>query len=203
MSDLAHSGNAAEARHDALRAGNYTLLGTLLARPPTAELLAQLALDFPDEAGPLGDAWRELAAAAGKADANELADEYQRLFIGIGRGVLVPFASWYRSGTLMEQPLSALRAALARLGLERQEGVHEPEDHVAALNEVMALLITDGELAAGFEVQQTFYMTHMEPFIGHFWRDLESESESDFYRAGARLGLAFHDLERNYLSLPL
>ena len=33
---------------------------------------------------------------------------------------------------------------MARLGVERAEGVHEPEDHIAGMCEVMAGLI-DGE----------------------------------------------------------
>ena len=52
--------------------------------------------------------------------------------IGLGRGELLPFGSWYQTGFLMERPLGYLRDDLSRLGYQREEGVHEPEDHVAA-----------------------------------------------------------------------
>ena len=51
---------ADEARYDALRAANYALLGTLLAKPPTAELLAELATSEIEGAAdsPIDAAWR-------------------------------------------------------------------------------------------------------------------------------------------------
>ena len=185
------------ARYDALRHENHALLGALMARPPGAELLANLAALEPDGAAgsPLEAAWRGLAAAAAEADPAEL-------FIGIGRGELVPFASWYLTGFLMEQPLTALRDDLARLGFARRDGVGEPEDHVAALSEVMAMLVGDPDHAAGHDVQRHFFNTHLAPFAVRFWRDLEGATNARFYRAVGRLGAVFTDLEAKYFSLP-
>ena len=64
------------------------------------------------------------------------------LTLEIGRGELVPFASYYRTGFLNEKPLAKLRGDMARLGIARAESVKEPEDHIAALCEMMAGLIT-------------------------------------------------------------
>lgn len=195
---------AEEARYAALRAANYALLGALLARPPGADLLAELALTEVEGGSDsaLDRAWRALAAAAATADAQALADEYQELFIGIGRGELLPYASWYLTGFLMERPLTDLRDDLARLGFARQEGVREPEDHLAALCEVMALLIADPDRSADYATQRRFYTTHIGPYVARFWRDLDQAKAARFYRAVSQLGAAFSDLESKYFSLP-
>lgn len=193
--------DAETARFDALRAENHTVLAALLARAPDAGLLAQLAEAVPAYGGELGEAWQALRAAAASADPRRLADEYQNLFIGVGRGELVPYMSWYRTGNLMDQPLIRLREDLARLGVARQDEVRDPEDHIAALSEVMAMLAVDDELVAGYPVQQAFYNAHIAPVIERFWRDLEVAKSADFYRVVARLGAAFHALERQYFTL--
>jgi len=82
-------------------------------------------------------AWPLLKLAAQKATPIAVAEEYQELFIGIGRGDVVPYGSWYLTGSLMEMPLAHLRSDLKQLGYERNESVKEPEDHIAALLEVM------------------------------------------------------------------
>jgi TorA maturation chaperone TorD len=192
------------ARYDALRAANYALLGALLARPPAAELLTDLAATEIEGAADslLDTAWRALGEAAAKADPEALVDEYQELFIGIGRGELMPYASWYLTGFLMEQPLTVLRDDLARLGFARQEGVSEPEDHIGALCEVMAMLIADPERAADYATQRSFYTTHIGPYVARFWDDLEHAKTARFYCAVSQLGAAFTDLETKYFSLP-
>jgi len=202
VSSHAESKSEALLRYDRLRAENYALLGALLARPPTAELLGKLSAASPPDDTGIGAMWRALAEAAAMADEKSVAEEYQQLFIGIGRGELVPFASWYLTGFLMEQPLTVLRDDLIRLGFKRQEGVHEPEDHIASLSEVMSMLVADKDLAAAYEGQRDFYNHHLAPFVGRFWRDLEGASGADFYRAVARLGGAFCALEQEYFSLP-
>jgi len=195
---------ADEARYDALRSANYALLGALLARPPAQDLLTELATTEMEGAtdSPLDTAWRGLATTAASADVQEVADEYQQLFIGIGRGELVPYGSWYLTGFLMERPLTELRDDLSRLGFVRQEGVSEPEDHIAALCEVMAMLIADPERAADYATQRTFFTTHIGPFVARFWRDLEQAENTRFYRAVSQLGAAFTELETKYFSLP-
>jgi TorA maturation chaperone TorD len=195
---------AEQARYDALRAANYALVGTLLARPPAAELLAELGQVEPEGAGDgrLDAAWRTLAEAARKADAQAVAEEYQELFIGLGRGELVPYGSWYLTGFLMEAPLDALRDELVRLGFVRQEGISEPEDHVGALCEVMSMLLADPERAADYATQRAFYNTHMGPWLDRFWNDLDKAENAHFYRAVSQLGAAFTELETKYFSLP-
>jgi TorA maturation chaperone TorD len=102
----------------------------------------------------------------------------------------------------MEQPLTVLREDLARLGFARREGVHEPEDHVAALCEVMAMLVADPERAVDYARQRAFFESHLDPFQGRFWNDLAAAGSARFYTAVGRLGMAFSTLEKGYFSLP-
>lgn len=184
---------------DALRERVYALLGNLLAGPPRAELLQRLAGIEGDPAGDdLARAWHELGVAARAAEPEALDDEYHALFIGLGRGELVPYASWYRTGLLMEKPLAELRDDLAQLGIERRSAVSEPEDHAAALCQVMALLCQGGGDPAR---QQAFANRHLAPWIGRFFADLQVAGTAGFYRRVGRLGAAFMTLEKRYLEL--
>ncbi len=190
------------AAEDALRARVYVLIAQLLAAPPGVDLLAQLSsLDsHADPQAPrMMRAWALLALAARESDAALVEDEYHQLFIGLGRGELVPYASWYLTGFLMERPLSELRQRLASLGLERAHGVHDPEDHIAALCEVMALLISDS--AYGPEVEQEFCRQHLLPWAGRFFEDLEQSTSGCFYHSVARLGAEFMVMEQRCLSM--
>lgn len=185
-----------------LRAGGYSLLARLLAAPPDAETLACLCAIETGETPPqdaMASAWRTLKQAAEHAVQGTLEDEYQALFIGLGRGELVPYGSWYRTGFLMEKPLGNLRRDLAALGFERQAGVHEPEDHAAALCQVMALLILESDM----DTQRWFFAAHLEPWLEKFFEDLEKAPSARFYRAVGCLGNAFIDLEKRYLAMPV
>ena len=198
---IAVSGAAPEPE-DQLRADTYRVLGSLLAAAPDTDTLELFAgAPVAEDGDLLAVAWRLLATSAGRTTAQQVEDEFAALFIGIGRGELMPYASWYLTGFLMEQPLTVLRDDLARLGVALQEGVHEPEDHIGALCEVMAMLIADPERAADYATQRTFYTTHIGPYVARFWHDLEHAKTARFYRAVSQLGAAFTDLETKYFSL--
>jgi hypothetical protein len=122
---------------DRLRADQYQLFARFLAAPAEPGLL-QLASGFTGDDTEYGRALGELADRAGRTTPKAASREYHDLFIGIGRGELVPYASYYLSGFLNEKPLARLRGDMARLGIARAETVKEPEDHIAALCEMMA-----------------------------------------------------------------
>jgi TorA maturation chaperone TorD len=174
----------------------------LLASPPDQgmlDLVTGIDRSSPESSETmLGAAWQMLAAAGERATVSAVDDEYHALFIGLGRGELVPFGSWYVTGFLMEQPLARLRSDLARLGFERREGVSEPEDHVAGLCDVMAILNTEGEVAA-YELQREFFERHMLPWMPRFFRDLQEAKTASFYRAVGQLGEQFLEVEKEFL----
>ncbi|TNF85954.1 MAG: molecular chaperone [Gammaproteobacteria bacterium] len=183
------------------RASAYGLLAALLRAAPEQALLDHLGKLSPQgdaEPDTLSTAMAELAEAAGKFDPDQLEDEFNALFIGIGKGELSPYGSWYMTGFLMEQPLSDLRDDLRRLGFERSENTHEPEDHVAAIFEVFSVIIADG---SSLDEQRSFFEKHMQPWLGRFFADLGKARSADFYEAVAQFGAAFIELEQAYLSM--
>ncbi len=191
-------GDAEQARADV-----YALLGALLARPPDAALLGMLQRIPVAEAkgdATMTAAWATLKQSAVGARVEGLQEEYQDLFIGIGRGELVPYGSWYLTGFLMEKPLAELRVDLQRFGLQRQEEVHEPEDHAAALCETMSLLVMSGTEVT-FAQQREFFAKHIEPWMGRFFGDLAVAQAARFYRAVALLGERFLEVERTHFSM--
>ena len=107
-------------------------------------------------------------------------------------------ATWYQTGFLMEKPLGLLRDDLAALGFERDPDVHEPEDHIAALCEVMAMLIQEG---ISLERQQQFFSAHIDTWADDFFKDLAEARSAVFYKSVARFGRAFIALDSRYLSL--
>lgn len=187
---------------EALRANTYSLLAALLSAPPTAALLKLLGdIEQGGEAQPKGmaQAWQLVRLAGQCATVEDLGDEYHQLFIGLGRGEVMPYASWYMTGFLMDQPLAVLRRDLQRLGFARQEGVSEPEDHVAALCETMGLLVADEQ---GFGLQRGFFEAHIVSWMERFFRDLQQAPSARFYRSVGQLGEQFLAFEKDYLALP-
>lgn len=182
------------------RARHWSLLSLLLARVPDAALLRQLAA-LPADETPLGAARGGLAEAAREADPAALEREFHDLFIGLGRGELLPYASYYLTGFLHERPLAKLRAEMARLGIVRAEGVAEPEDHIATVAEIMAGLLR-GEFGAGGDEARRFFARHVAPWAGTFFADLERAEHARFYRAVGRLGSVFIDVESEAATLP-
>lgn len=185
---------------DEARAQEYELVGSLIWRAPTARTLAALAL-LKGDASSLGTTHFALAEAARTAEAEALANEFFRLFVGVGRSELLPYASYYLTGFLYEKPLALLREDLARLGLARAERVGEPEDHLAILFEVMAALIRGEAAAEGLDAE-TFFRRHIAPWAPRFFADLEVADASPFYRTVGRLGRLFVEIEDEAFDLP-
>jgi len=177
------------------RARLYSLLARLLAAAPDAALLAALGR-ISGDASELGQAFAALARGAAAASAADAAAEYHDLFIGIGRGELLPYGSYYLTGFLHEKPLAELRDALAGLGVVRVPEVKEPEDHIAALCEVMAGLI-EGAFgdSAPLTVQRRLFERHIAPWAARFFAELEAAQTAKFYRVVGRIGRLFIGIE--------
>ena len=180
---------------DEQRAQLYRLLARLLAAPPDQTLL-RLAADLKGDDTPLGRGIAALAARAGRTTPATAADEYGDLFIGIGRGELVPYASYYLAGFLNEKPLARLRGEMARLGIARADGVKEPEDHIAALCEMMAGLI-EGRFGdpAPLSTQRRFFDGHLAAWGPQFFTDLAGARAAVLYAPVGTIGQAFMAIE--------
>jgi len=185
---------------DAARAQEYALLAVLLARAPDAALLERIA-KLRGDATPLGVAHAALAQAADEASAEKIAREFFDLLIGVGRGELVAYGSYYLTGFLNQRPLARLREDLHALGIERVENECEPEDHAAILCEIMAGLI-GGQFPAPVERQRQIFKKHLAPWIGRFFADMAVADAADFYRHVGTIGRLFIEIETEAFALP-
>jgi TorA maturation chaperone TorD len=185
---------------DSARAQEYALLAALLGRAPDADLLNRLT-QLRGDATPLGVAHTALAEAARDATADKVEREYFNLFIGLGRGELLPYGSYYLTGFLHERPLARLRSDLSDLGIERATGVAEPEDHVAILCEIMAGVLS-GKFPAASGADRELFEKHMRPWFGRFFSDLEQAKGATFYRRVGTLGRLFVEIEIEAFTLP-
>lgn len=198
--DLFNGGGGSDVDEiDCERARFYELIATLLSRAPSKTFLAGLAR-LRGDAAPLGVALAALAEAAAEADVASVEREYFDLFIGLGRGELLPYASYYLTGFLNERPLSRLRADLAALGIERAEGHHEPEDHAAILCEIMAGLVAR-RFAAPENTERELFTKHVVPWMGRLFADMERAESAKLYRHVGTLGRVFLDIEAEAFTL--
>lgn len=188
---------------DQARSGTYSILSSLLSDIPDQDLvdyLLHIEKPQPDqEIGHMGQAWQELNAAAQATDPVALDDEFHALFVGVGRGEVIPYASWHLTGFLMDKPLSELRDDMRMLGFEPDPELKEPEDHISAICETMAILIIADDIE-GFQ-QRRFYLQHIHPWAEKFFKTLSEAESANFYRAVGNFGQQFIQLENQYLNV--
>ncbi len=184
------------AEEDRLRADLYDFLGALLAGPPSGDLLRRCAALSGDDTD-LGTAIGGLARVAGVSREKAVESEFNTLFIGLGRGELLPYASYYLTGFLHEKPLAQLRRDMAARAITRAPNVYEPEDNIASLMEMMAgLIVGRFGTPAPLSAQQEFWNRHVGPWAGHFYTDLEGAKNSVFYASVGAVGRVFMEIER-------
>lgn len=184
---------------DRNRSDQYRFLASLLSAAPGAEMLSGIAA-LEGDGTAYGSAVSALARTAAGTTAAEVQREFFELFVGVGRGELLPYASFYQTGFLNERPLAEVRADLSRLGVARAETRFEPEDHLALLLEVMADM-AQGRIAAGPDMQARFFGRHLAPWAAQFFDDLAIAPSAKFYRPVAELGRLFVDIEARGFTL--
>ncbi|RKZ05330.1 molecular chaperone TorD [Candidatus Fermentibacteria bacterium] len=192
--------NTAEANfipeEDLLRADLYDYLAALLSRPPTGELLGKTA-ELSGDDSELGQAIYALSRLAKATKTSSAEREFNALFIGMARGELLPYASFYLTGFLNEKPLATLRRDMLGLAIERAANVFEPEDNIASLCEMMAGMIR-GRFGspADVSIQRDFFNKHIGPWASHFFKDLEGAKNSVLYAPVGTVGRVFMGIER-------
>ncbi len=197
---------------DEARAEFYALLARLFSDAPDASLLAAIARapslappaharngDGVDVAGgSLAGAWDALRAASTAMDPEAARDEFQALFVGIGRSEVSLYASHYL-GPQSGRPLAEIRATLAGLGLGRRPESSEFEDHLSAVLETMRMLVAgDGERRpVPVEEQQSFFDRHVAPWAFDCCIAITANSVANYYRRVAQFADRFLALERD------
>ncbi|MFK5980454.1 MAG: molecular chaperone TorD family protein [Rhizobiaceae bacterium] len=186
---------------DRMRADLYGLLSRVLFSRPDQSQLAHLSALSGDDSD-MGRAFNALAKVASATASDVAGEEYDGLFIGMGRGELLPYGSYYLTGFLNEKPLAKLRNSMGELGIKRQDDVKEPEDHIGSLMEMMSNLIVGnyGEPAT-MAVQREFFAAHIEPWAGHFFKDLEAAELSRLYQPVGAIGRLFVEIETRAFSM--
>jgi TorA maturation chaperone TorD len=189
------------AEEDVLRADMYGFLASLFRKEPSDELISGVAALDGDQS-PIGSACLTLAHLAKTLDNEIIRNEYVTVFIGVGRGEILPFASYYLTGFLNDKPLANLRADMAAIGITRAEGVKEPEDHIASLFDMMAGLIR-GSFGRAYSVaeQARFYRKHVEPWAGMLMRDIETAKSAVFFAPAGTIGREFLEIESKAFSM--
>lgn len=186
---------------DLMRAQLYGLVANFMSSPPTAELL-KIGAGLSGDDTPLGKAVATFAHLCERSNVDAVSEEYHDLFIGVARGELLPYASYYLTGFLNEKPLAKLRNDMDLLGIERDESATEPEDHVASIFDIMAGLI-DGRFgeASSLDEQQKFYDAHITSWAPYFFRDLENAKSSVLYSGLGSIGRVFLEIEDTAFSM--
>jgi TorA maturation chaperone TorD len=182
------------------RAEIYGVLARLWFAPPDAELFEQFAVavtEAPQRGSFLEGPWQGLVSAMRVGGERAAGEEYEALFIGIGKPDILLYGSHHVAGALNEKPLVALRTDLAELGLVRDAAIGETEDHVSFLFEVMRYLIAGDDLAVcNLERQRRFFRSHVQPWVAHSLCDaVEQHPRARLYAALAVFTRAFIQVE--------
>ncbi len=190
------------ARGDAEEVGRaelYGLLSRLWLAPPDDALLEQFRVavtEAPERGGHLERPWQDLVGAMRATTAEESAAEHAALFQGVGKPEVFAFGSFYLSGTLNDRPLADLRADLSALGLGRDEGRMETEDHVSFVLEVMRYLIAGDDVAVcNLEQQRRFFRAHVQSWLERLCAATEAHPRAKLWVAVARFTQAFIEVE--------
>ena len=179
----------------------YSFLASLLRTEPSDALLQEVS-GLKGDGTPIGSACLTLAHLAKSLDNEEIRNEYVNLFIGVGRGEILPFASYYLTGFLNDKPLSNLRADMASIGVRRADGVKVPEDHIAGLFDVVSGLIR-GDYGRTYSAseQATFFRKHIEPWAGLLMEDIERAKSGVFFVPVGTIGRHFLEIESQAFSM--
>ena len=185
---------------EAARGDFYALLASLLHNAPDGALLRSIASATALPAhgnAALAKAWRDLLDASAAMDADAALDEYDALFCGVGVAAVSIYAGFYTGAMAIDHPRVRIQADLAALGLAPRESMTEPEDHFAALFDVMRVLVAGGagRSPATVAEQRRFFDAHLLSGVGKFFEALGRARDANYYRNVAALGAAFMALE--------
>ena len=179
----------------------YSFLANLLRAEPDENLVNQLTMLESDDS-PIGKSIKTLSKLATSLDLPTIRDEYVRIFVGVGRGEILPFASYYLTGFLKDKPLAKLRQDMQKIGIKLEENVKEPEDHIASIFDMMSGLIL-GKFEKKYSIteQKDFFNKHLAPWVDLLMRDIESSKIAVFYSPIGTIGKEFMEIERASFSM--
>lgn len=183
---------------DAARANLYALVSRLFYAPADPNFLAEIARAEPgaaedEESGMLRAAWQALQETCRGAFPALVRQEYENLFVGVGKAEVTPYLSAYAEPSSPDRYLVRLREQLAAWHLARRESVFEVEDHVSGVSDVMRWLI---ESRRPLPEQRVFFESYVYPGALPFYAAVRKAASAAFYRPVATFAAAFFDVEK-------
>ena len=181
------------------RADLYGLIGRLFYGPPDARLLEDVssspAAEVTEDARdiPLPDAWGRLREACRSSDPAIVRQEYDGLFVGVGKAPVTPYLSAHAEPHAPDRHLLRLRQRLAGWGLARRESAGEVEDHISGVCDVMRWLIEQRRPLAD---QRAFFRDFVYGGATAFCVAAQKSPSGAFYREVARFTLQFLEVEK-------
>jgi TorA maturation chaperone TorD len=180
------------------RANLYGLISRLFYGPADPNLLAEISRSSATGEGQEGDsglaaAWRGLQEACRTAYPAVVRQEFDGLFVGVGRAEVSPYLSGYAEPTSPDRYLVRLREQLGALGLARRETVFEVEDHISGACDVMRWLIESQRSLAD---QQQFFESFVYPGAIPFCVAAQNAASASFYKPVAAFAFSFLEIER-------
>ena len=96
-----------------------------------------------------------------------------------------------------------MRAALAQLGLSRQQGTSLYEDHLAAVCETMRVLIggAPGVEPCSFAEQRDFFTGYVSPWVAACCDAIKISPIANYYRRVAEFTQYFMAIERDSFAI--
>jgi TorA maturation chaperone TorD len=195
--------DAAIAPEDQARANLYALVSRLFYAPADSHLLAEICSAGQDGEGEAGDgglvlAWRDLQETCRNAYPPVVKQEYDGLFVGVGRAEVTPYLSAYAEAGAPDRFLVRLRDQISALGLARRDSVFEVEDHISGISDVMRWLIESGR---PLQDQQRFFTDFLYRGAAPFCAAVQKAPSARFYRPVVAFSLVFLELEKSALAM--
>jgi TorA maturation chaperone TorD len=179
------------------RASFYALISRFFYGPPDSNFLAEIHRSGgsgPEEGGnDLVAAWRRLQESCRSAYPAVLRQEYDSVFVGVGKAEISPYVSGYAEPAGPDRYLVRLREQLSAWGLARKEQVFEIEDHISGVCDVMRWLIEEQRSLAE---QRQFFEAFAYRGVSGLCAALQKSSTAVFYKDVAALTSSFYELER-------
>jgi len=182
---------------DKLRSDMYSFIANLIRTEPNIKLINSIK-NLEGDDSPIGKSIKLLTKLSTNLPINEIHDEYVRLFIGVGRGELLPYSSYYLTGFLNDKPLSRLKDDMGLMGIVRKENVKEPEDHISSLFDIMSgMIVGSFDKIFSLKEQSDFFEKHINPWAHLLMLDIETSKSAVFYVPVGTIGKEFIQIERD------
>lgn len=183
---------------DRARANLYGIISRLYYAPADSNLIAEITRGAGEgsagaEAGGLVGAWRDLQEGCRSAFPPVLRQEYDSLFVGVGKSEVSLYLSGYAEPQGPDRYLVRLREQLGNWGLGRRHSVFEVEDHISGISDVMRWLIENGY---SLEEQRGFFESFAYPGVLPFCIALQNAPSANLYKRVAALTWSFFEVEK-------